>query len=67
MTARITSRPTRMGGVPCIDGTRVPAETIALLYSDGELTPKQVTYYYPSVTVDDVLAAAEWWRRQKTC
>jgi len=64
VTARITSRPGRMGGVPCIDGTRIPAETIARLYNDGEITPELVAHYCPSVTVDDVLAAHEWWKEQ---
>lgn len=60
MTEHITSRPTRMGGVPCIAGTRIPAETIARLYNNGEVPAELVAHYYPSVTPEQVIAAWEW-------
>ena len=59
---RITVNPERMGGKPCIRGTRVTVGTIVGLIATGA-TVDDITAAYPYVTDDDVrqaLAYAAW-------
>lgn len=42
----------RMGGRPTIVETRIPYDTIAALMASGEVTPDDVSYYYPGVDPD---------------
>jgi len=42
--------PERMGGIPCVYGTRVPvADVVGLIY---DCTDEEIHAYYPSVTVE---------------
>jgi len=54
----ITSKPTIMGGQPCIDGTRVPAETILACINAGQ-TEFEIRRHYtlPMRAID---AVVEW-------
>lgn len=52
--SHIEVREHRMGGWPTIEGTRIPYDTIALLVQDGDVTPDQVSRFYPTVTPDAV-------------
>jgi uncharacterized protein (DUF433 family) len=48
-----------MGGTPCIRGTRVPADLIAMLVREGVPTIEMLEDY-PSIDLDDIGAAVEW-------
>lgn len=56
----IEVREHRMGGWPTIEGTRIPYETIALLVEGGEVSPDQVSRFYPTVTADAVSDAVSF-------
>lgn len=49
----------RMGGWPTIKDTRVPYDTVASLIDD-DLTPADVSYYYPTVPIAAVRDAVEF-------
>ena len=48
-----------MGGVPCIDGTRIPVATIVSLVAEGS-TATDIVSGYPQLVVDDVRATLEY-------
>ena len=60
-TARseVVSNPEILGGTPCVDGTRVPAETIAL-YLQAGATRQTIFNDYPSLPLDGVEAVERW-------
>jgi uncharacterized protein (DUF433 family) len=60
----IVVNPARMGGTPCIVGTRVPARLVGSLADDGVDADAIIDEYYPTVTRDDVINARWWWRRE---
>lgn len=44
--------PHRMGGIPCVYGTRVPVDdVVGLLY---DCTDEEIHWHYPSVSVEQV-------------
>ncbi|PZG20697.1 DUF433 domain-containing protein [Nonomuraea aridisoli] len=51
--------PAVRGGVPVIDGTRVPYDEVAALLRDG-VPPERIGDYYPSVSVTAALDAADF-------
>lgn len=48
-----------MGGVPCIQGTRIPVATVVGLLAQG-LTHAEIEADYPQLTDDDIRAALEF-------
>ncbi|MFI6457158.1 DUF433 domain-containing protein [Streptosporangium amethystogenes] len=57
--AHVTVDPAVRGGVPVIEGTRVPYDEVAALLRDG-LPPERISEYYPSVTPTAALDAADY-------
>ncbi|WP_329429387.1 DUF433 domain-containing protein [Streptosporangium sp. NBC_01495] len=57
--AHVTVDPAVRGGVPVIEGTRVPYDEVAALLRDGVL-PERISEYYPSVTATAALDAADF-------
>lgn len=55
----ITSTPNIMGGMPCVSGTRVPAETILACINAGE-TVYEIFSGYPYLPFGSVEAVVEW-------
>ena len=55
---RITSDPAVMGGVPCVQGTRIPVATIAGMYRGGT-TIADIVKEYPQLNKGDVQAALD--------
>lgn len=55
-TAEIWISRQRMGGTPCIFGTRIPTDVIAAFKDD----PNEAGRHYPGITPEHVEAAA-WW------
>lgn len=55
----ITSKPLIMGGQPCIDGTRVPAETILACINAGE-SAFEIFNGYPWLPMRAIEAVIEW-------
>lgn len=55
----VTVDPAIRGGVPVIEGTRVPYDEVAALLRDG-VPPERVSDYYPSVTASAVRDAADF-------
>jgi uncharacterized protein (DUF433 family) len=47
----------RLGGWPTIRGTRVPYDAVVNLVADGDVTPEEVSEYYPSVSASAVADA----------
>ena len=55
----VTSTPGVMGGMPCVSGTRIPAELIRKYIVDGE-TKSVIFADYPSLPVGAVEAVIAW-------
>jgi uncharacterized protein (DUF433 family) len=64
---RITMDPARMGGKPCIRGTRVTVGTIVGLVAEG-YTPNDILKAYPYLEQADVQTALRYaaWRSEET-
>jgi uncharacterized protein (DUF433 family) len=56
---KIVCDPEIMGGMPCVEGTRVPAETI-LDYINHDMTVYDVYVDYPYLPFGAVEAVAAW-------
>lgn len=54
--SRITADPERMGGVPCIRTTRIPAATVVGMVADG-MSEDEILTAYPDLERDDVREA----------
>lgn len=63
LPAEVVSDPEILGGMPVIRGTRVPADTIALMVSEGT-SNFEILRHYPSIDLDGIRAAVEWAKRQ---
>lgn len=50
----------RLGGYPTIRGTRVAYDSVASLLADGSVSPEDVEDYYPGVSVEAALDAANF-------
>ncbi len=57
--AHVAVDPAIRGGVPVIEGTRVPYDEVAALLRDG-VPPERISDYYPSVTATAALDAADF-------
>ncbi|MBB4936874.1 uncharacterized protein (DUF433 family) [Streptosporangium album] len=55
----VTVDPAVRGGVPMIEGTRVPYDEVAALLRDG-VSAERISEYYPSVTATAALDAADF-------
>lgn len=64
---RITMDPTRMGGKPCIRGTRVTVGTIVGLIAEN-YTTEEILNAYPYLDRADVRAALRYaaWRSEES-
>jgi len=56
---RITLDPTKMDGVPCIRGLRIPVATIVGMVAEG-VTEKEILDAYPDLTVEDIREALHY-------
>lgn len=59
MKRQIVATPGVLGGAPRLDGTRIPAETIAGLDREG-FRASEIRSMYPGVTAADVRACRAW-------
>lgn len=55
----VTSDPEIMGGMPCVGGTRVPAETILACINDGD-DLREVYRAYPYLPLGSYEAVIRW-------
>lgn len=53
---RITVDPTKMGGMPCIRGLRIPVATVVAMVADG-MTVEEITTELPDLEPEDVAEA----------
>ncbi|UCZ89848.1 DUF433 domain-containing protein [Gordonia sp. WA4-43] len=51
---RLEVRERRLGGWPTVAGTRVPFDVVADLVTDGDVSPEEVSDFYPTVSPADV-------------
>jgi len=58
-TVKVVSTPGLMGGMPCVSGTRVPAETIRVSLNAGE-SKFDIFRAYPYLPMGSVEAVIEW-------
>jgi uncharacterized protein (DUF433 family) len=56
---RIVVHPGRMGGEPCVRGTRIPVALIVGSLADGD-TPKGILEAYPQLCPADIQAALRY-------
>jgi len=56
---RITVNPSRMGGVPCIRGLRIPVATIVGMIADG-MTQAEILNAYPDLETADIQEALRY-------
>ena len=59
----VTSDPEIMGGWPCVDGTRIPAETILACILDGD-DDRRIVRAYPTMPLGGIEAVRNWARAQ---
>ena len=55
----VVSTPGIMGGIPCVSGTRIPAEVILLYLQEGA-SRFDIFVDYPSLPLDGIEAVAQW-------
>ncbi len=60
--ARVTRRRDVMDGVPCVDGTRIPALTVVRVWREVGWQVNG-SDWYPHLTGDQVAVAVAYWRR----
>ncbi len=53
---RITVKPYKMGGVPCIRSLRIPVATIVGMTAEG-MSEKEILAYYPDLEREDIREA----------
>ena len=53
---RITTDPSRMGGVPCIRSLRIPVATVVEMVADG-MTTAEILKAYPDLEAPDIREA----------
>lgn len=58
----LTIDPDRMGGLPVVEGTRIPFDTIAQLVDFDTIHPDDVAHYFPRVNAAQALDAVEFAR-----
>ena len=58
---RVTCDPQIMGGWPCVEGTRIPAETV-LAYLKEDASAYEIVSDYPYMPLGGVEAVAAWAR-----
>jgi uncharacterized protein (DUF433 family) len=56
---RISVDPQIMGGVPCVQGTRIPVAMLVRMVADGT-TSDELLEEYPQLTSDDVREALRY-------
>lgn len=56
---RITVKPDKMGGVPCIRGLRVPVATVVGMVAEG-MTTEEILEAYPYLEPADIRQALEY-------
>ena len=56
---RITTRPDRMGGVPCIRGLRIPVATVVGMVADG-MSEDEILSAYPDLEREDIREALRY-------
>ncbi len=56
---RITVDPTKMGGVPCVRGLRMPVRQILSLLADG-MTPDQILAEWDYLKPEDITACLRY-------
>lgn len=54
---------TRIGGLPCITGTRIPTSTVHAFHADG-YEPWAIQKEYPSLTIDQIEFAIAYERKR---
>jgi uncharacterized protein (DUF433 family) len=59
LPAEVSSNPDIMGGMPCVRGTRVPAETI-VAYLRAGYSRREIFEDYPSLPLDGIDAVKAW-------
>jgi uncharacterized protein (DUF433 family) len=50
---RITVEPSKMGGVPCIRGLRIPVATVVGMVASG-MSEEEILKAYPDLEPDDI-------------
>jgi len=58
-STRVTVDPLQMGGVPCIQGLRIPVATIVGMLADG-MTEVEILKAYPDLESKDIRAAMRY-------
>ena len=58
---RIVSTPGTRGGKPRIDGHRITVEDVAVWHERMGMSPDEIVYNYPSITLSDVYAALAYY------
>ena len=56
---RITVDPTRMGGVPCIRGLRMPVATVVGMVAEG-MNVEEILREHPTLEAEDIREALQY-------
>ncbi len=56
---RITVEPDKMGGVPCIRGTRIPVATVVGMVAEG-MTTEAIVTDFPQLEAEDIREALRY-------
>ncbi len=62
LSGHIESKPTVCGGKPCVAGTRIRVQDIHVWHNLQGLSPDEIAFRFPQVTLGDIYAAlAYYW------
>lgn len=59
-TTVITSKPEVVHGKPCIDGTRIPVQSVLNCLRDGMLPYQIIKFCYPHITEEQIEACVQY-------
>ena len=61
ISEHITINPGFCGGQPCITGHRIKVQDVVIWHEEMGMSPEEIIYHYPSITLADVYAALTYY------
>jgi uncharacterized protein (DUF433 family) len=61
ISENLTINPGFCGGQPCITGHRIKGQDVVIWHEEMGISPEEIIYHYPSITLADVYAALTYY------
>ncbi|OCQ97939.1 hypothetical protein BCD67_02055 [Oscillatoriales cyanobacterium USR001] len=65
ISEHITINPGFCGGQPCITGHRIKVQDVVIWHEEMGMSPEEIIYHYPSITLADVYAALTYYHDRR--